>query len=88
MPLAMFPFTAIVAFVIRFEIEVPYKLICRWDVSLPERARVGMPGMCWPCIRLIFILTACFNKKEFAVRLRLERDWCSMFYSTDSITFL
>lgn len=48
MPLVMFLFTAIVAFVIRFEIEVPYKLICRWDVSLPLfRKCLGMSWHAW-----------------------------------------
>lgn len=43
MPLALFPFTAIVASVIRFEIEVHRKPICRWGVRLPPfRKYLGM----------------------------------------------
>lgn len=40
MPLALFPFSAIVASVIRFEIEVPRKPIRRWGVRLPPFKKV------------------------------------------------
>lgn len=74
MPLALFPFTVIAASVIRFEIEVPRKMICRWGVRLPPFRKLPWhdaqliavavefiaPGMCFPWIQLAFILTEPF----------------------------
>lgn len=74
MPLALFPFSAIVASVIRFEIEVPRKPMRRWGVRLPPFKKVpwydaqliAMPvecivsGICYPWIQLFFILAGPF----------------------------
>lgn len=47
MPLALFPFAAIVVSVIRFESEVPRKPISRWGVRLPPfRKYFGIKHNC------------------------------------------